>query len=219
MKIFIGYDSRWPECADVLRYSLKKHSSISLDITYLVLNDLIQKHKFQKEHDPLSSTEFTYTRFLVPYLCNYKDYALFMDSDMVCFSDIAEIQNFLLSDFALRVVKHDYYPTNPIKMDGQIQTSYPRKNWSSFMYMNCAKLKIWTKKVVEMASGAYLHRFKDIPDKEIGDFPLAWNCLDWMDNFTKMIHYTNGGPWLKSYEKHPYGHIWYNYRDQMLAYK
>jgi hypothetical protein len=96
-----------------------------------------------------------------------------------------------------------------------VQTSYPRKNWSSMILMNCAKLRLWTKEVVQTQTGAYLHRFQDIPDAQIGELPRTWNTLDWMDHTTKLIHYTNGGPWFEQYQDHPHAPIWYKYRDEM----
>lgn len=210
LRIFIGWDSRFPEPADVLAYSLKKHSSIPLDIRYLKIHEL----GLQREVDPLASTEFTYSRFLVPHLCGFEGKAVFMDNDMLCFGDIRELDELDMSDLALRVVKHDYQPTNAVKMYGAKQTCYPRKNWSSLMIMNCEKLKLWTKEVVETQTGAYLHRFQDIPDEQIGEIPDTWNTLDWMDQSTKLIHYTNGGPWFKEYEDHPHADVWYAARDE-----
>ncbi len=67
-RIFIGYDSRFPEPAEVLAYSFRKHSSIPLDIRYLKLDQL----DLNRTHDPLASTEFTYSRFLVPHLCDFQ---------------------------------------------------------------------------------------------------------------------------------------------------
>jgi lipopolysaccharide biosynthesis glycosyltransferase len=212
LKIFIGWDSRFPEPADVLRYTLKKHSSVPLDIRFLKLQEL----DFNREEDPLASTQFTYTRFLVPYLCNYKGKAIFMDNDMVCLGDVKELDDLDMANMALRVVKHDYKPTNTVKMYGAKQTAYPRKNWSSLMIMNCAKLKLWKKKVVETQTGAYLHRFQDIPNESIGDIPKTWNTLDWMDEHTKLIHYTNGGPWFDEYKNHPHADVWYAAREEML---
>lgn len=203
-RIFIGWDSREAECADILRDSLLKHSSIPLDIRYLKLGEL----DFNRHRDPLQSTEFTYTRFLVPQLCNYQGKAVFMDCDMLCLGDIKELDDLDMTNYALRVVKHDYQPSNAVKMDGCVQTVYPRKNWSSLMLMNCEKLHLWTKQVVETQTGAYLHRFQDIPDEQIGDIPNTWNTLDWMDQNTKLIHYTNGGPWFEKYKDHPYGAPW-----------
>jgi len=210
LRIFIGWDSREPECADVLRYSLEKHSSIPLDIRYLKLNEL----DFDRPWDPLQSTEFTYTRFLVPHLCGYRGKAIFMDCDMLCLGDIRELDELPMENLALRVVKHDHRPTEKTKMDGKVQTVYPRKNWSSLMLMNCAALTLWNKRVVEMASGAYLHRFQEIPDGKIGEIPKTWNTLDWMDEHTRLIHYTSGGPWFEEYRDHPHGAIWRDYEAE-----
>lgn len=211
LRIFIGWDSRFPEPADVLRYSLLKHSTIPLDIRYLKLDEL----KLKRQRDPLASTEFTYSRFLVPHLCGFEGKAIFMDNDMLCFADVKQLDDLPMEDYALRVVKHDYRPTAAKKMYGCPQTSYPRKNWSSLMIMNCARLKLWSKQVVETQTGAYLHRFQDISDEAIGDIPAGWNELDRMDGQTKLIHYTGGGPWFDDYLDHPHAGIWFRYRDEM----
>jgi hypothetical protein len=122
-----------------------------------------------------------------------------------------------MSGLALRVVKHDYRPKATVKMDGCVQTVYPRKNWSSLMLMNCAELRLWSPEVVATQTGAYLHRFQDIPDDKIGALPDTWNTLDWMDERTRLIHYTEGGPWFETYKDHPYGRVWFEYRDACAA--
>ena len=213
LRIFIGWDSRFPEPADVLRYSLRKHTSIDLDIRYLKLDEL----DLRRERDPLASTEFTYSRFLCPHLCDFSGKAVFMDNDMLCLGDIRELDDLDMGPYALRVVKHDYTPTNATKMYGCPQTVYPRKNWSSLMIMDCGKLTLWTRQMVETQSGAYLHRFQDIPDEQIGDIPRTWNTLDWMDDQTRLIHYTNGGPWFDEYADHPHAGAWYRARYEMRA--
>lgn len=212
-KIFIGWDSRMAEVSDVLVHSLEKHSSKPLSIAHLKLSELPLKRKF----DPLASTEFTYSRFLVPFLCGYQGIALFMDNDMLCLSDINEVLDLDMRDYALRVVKHDYKPKATVKMDGKVQTVYPRKNWSSFMLMDCAKLQCWSQEAVETKSGAWLHRFEPIPDDLIGDIPFTWNVLDEIRPDTKLVHYTEGGPWFAEKADHPFGKIWFAYRDEMRA--
>ena len=213
LRIFIGWDSRFPEPADVLRYSLLKHSSIPLDIRYLKLDEL----GLDRTVDPLASTEFTYTRFLVPHLCNFQGKAMFLDNDMLCLGDVRELDELDMAPYALRVVQHDYQPTATVKMYGCPQTSYPRKNWSSMMLMDCGKLRLWSKQVVETQTGAYLHRFQDIADEAIGEIPKTWNTLDWMDETTKLIHYTGGGPWFDEYKNHEHAGVWYQMRDEMRA--
>lgn len=195
----------------MLRHSLLQHASIPLDIRYLKLHEL----GLARVPDPRASTEFTYSRFLVPHLCGFTGKAIFMDSDMLCFADIKELDDLDMDGFALRVVKQDHRPVNTVKMYGCEQSAYPRKNWSSLMVMNCERLTLWSKSVVATQSGAYLHRFEGIPDEQIGEIPMAWNSLDRMDETTKMIHYTDGGPWLEAYRDHPHADVWYRARDAM----
>jgi lipopolysaccharide biosynthesis glycosyltransferase len=212
-RIFIGFDKRMPIASDVLAYSLRKHSSVPLDIRFLKLDELDLK----RTHDPLQSTEFTYTRFLVPHLCGFKGTALFMDNDMLAFGDIAAVFKLDMSDYWLRCVKHEQKVASGIKMDGRVQTSYPRKNWSSFMLLNCEKMTAWTKEAVETKPASWLHRFEPVPDDKIGDIPPVWNTLDWYDDKTQLIHYTEGGPWFERCKDHAYGKPWFQYRDEFLA--
>ena len=160
LKIFIGWDSRFPEMADVLRHSLLEHASSPLDIRFLKLHET----GLVRPPDPRASTEFTYSRFLVPHLCGFEGTAIFMDGDMLCFADIRELDDLEMGDLALRVVKHDYQPENTLKMHGCEQSVYPRKNWSSLMIMNCRRLTLWSKEVVTMQTGGFFHRFQGIPD-------------------------------------------------------
>lgn len=209
-RIFIGYDSREDIAYRVLRYSLEKFASEPLDIRPLVLGEL----DFPRPRDPLQATEFTYTRFLVPYLCGFKGVALFMDCDMLALADITEVLRLDMSQYALRVYKHDHHPTAATKMDGRLQTRYPRKNWSSFMLMDCARLTAWSREAVLTQSGRWLHRFEAVPDECIGDIPEGWNVLDRYDEQTKLIHYTGGGPWFENCRRHPYGDLWLKYHDE-----
>ena len=210
-RVFIGYDSREDIAYQVLKHSIEAHASRPLDIRPLKIADL----DFRR-HDPLASTEFTFTRFLVPSLCEYRGLALFMDCDMVALADLNPLFDLDMSNLALRVVKHDYRPTSAIKMDGKVQTVYPRKNWSSFMLMNCARLTLWTPEAVETRPPSWLHRFEDIPDEQIGDLPFTWNVLDRYAEDTKLIHYTEGGPWFEKYKDHPYGDVWLKYYHAYL---
>lgn len=212
-RIYIGFDSRMPIASEVLEYSLRKNSSEPLDIRLLKLPEL----DLHRPHDPLASTEFTYTRFLVPHLCGFKDTALFMDNDMLCFGDVSTLFKLDMADYWIRCVKHEQKPSTTIKMDGRTQTSYPRKNWSSFMLLNCEKLTAWTKEAVETKPASWLHRFEPVPDDKIGEIPKTWNTLDWYDQTTDLVHYTEGGPWFERCKDHPYGKVWFEYRDEYLA--
>lgn len=216
MRVFVGWDSRFPEPARVLALSMRMRSSVPLDIRYLDLRHLRECYGFRREHDPLQSTEFTYTRFLVPWLCAFSGKALFVDNDMLCLGDLNEVLSLDMNGLALRVVKHDHNPVRIVKMYGCVQTSYPRKNWSSLMLMDCTRLECWSKHVVQTATGARLHRFEDIPDEQVGNLPQEWNDLDHLGPGTKMIHYTSGGPWYPEYEDCPGAGLWRSHRKYLL---
>lgn len=209
-RIFIGFDERMSIASDVLIHSLRKHSSIPLDIRFLKKAEL----GFER-FDPLASTEFTYTRFLVPSLCGFQGKALFMDCDMICFSDVKEIFDLDMSELALRVVKQNHVPVEQFKMDDRLQTRYPRKNWSSFMLMECSRLMCWTREAVQTMPAAWLHRFEPIPDRLIGEIGHEWNVLDNPQADTKLLHLTSGGPWLKEYKHCSGSAAWYHAYDEM----
>ena len=114
-------------------------------------------------------------------------------------------------------VKHDYKPKSETKMDGKIQSIYPRKNWSSLVLWNCShpSNKKITKELVndDQITGKYLHRFSWLKDDEIGSINHHWNWLvGWYqepkDGKPKAIHYTEGGPWFADYRFCEYHEVW-----------
>jgi len=215
LKIFIGHDTRFPECTDVLADSILRNtkSPAFIEIIPLKLYEIEHKYGLNIKHDPLASTEFTYTRFLVPWLCDYQGIAIFMDNDMLCFGDILDLVADTNHDWlpALWVKKHDHQADTGLKMWGARQTQYPRKNWSSLMVMNCSRLECWSHQVVTEADGARLHRFADVYDELIAEVPAGWNDLeDQFDKNTKLAHWTNGGPWYDKYRDCFWSEKWLN---------
>ena len=218
LKIFIGWDSRETEAYEVCVKSLKKYASQELDITPIVKDTLIETGEYYRPQPEAGSVEFTYTRFLVPYLTNYDGWALFIDCDFLFTRDVSELFDMTNDKYALMCAKHDYVPKNSIKMDGQKQVSYPRKNWSSCILWNCGHPAniILNPDVVSKESGAFLHRFYWLPDESIGDIPLEWNWLegeyDKPDTPPAAIHFTNGGPWFENYQNTDYADLWRSYQ-------
>jgi len=225
LKIFIGYDSREDIAWQVCRFSLMRHSSAELDIIPLRQNTLRELGLYTRPFDPMSSTEFSLTRFLTPYLATPAgDWVIFCDCDFLFTVDIHGVIEGLDPAKALYVVKHDYTPAHQIKMDGKRQTSYPRKNWSSFMIFNRRHpdVKALTPEVVNDASPAYLHRFEWISDDNaIGALDVDWNFLEGEypkpDTTPRVIHYTNGGPWFEQWLNVDYADLWIKERDMYLA--
>ena len=162
--IFIGYDYRERVGTNILIDSLYQNSTLPLSITPLVTSQLEKQKIFYRKRDPKQSTEFSFTRFLVPYLMNYEGWAIFMDCDMLCRGDIKDLWNLRDENFSFMCVKHNHKSTKHKKFQGEIQTNYPRKNWSSMMLFNCKKCQKLDINYVNNASGLDLHRFNWLKD-------------------------------------------------------
>lgn len=218
MKVFIGWDSREDIAYQVCRASILRHTSIPVDIQPIVQSELRQRGVYTRESDPFSSTEFSFTRFLTPYLTGYTGWAVFMDCDFLFRGDIAGLMDYADGAKACLTVQHDYRPSETVKMDNKAQHQYPRKNWSSLMFINCAhpQVKALTPEVVNRESGMFLHRFQWLTDDVIGSLPIAWNYLEgW---YTRdhcpnpiAVHYTRGGPWFPNYQDVEYAEEWKAY--------
>jgi lipopolysaccharide biosynthesis glycosyltransferase len=217
VKVFIGWDSREDIAYQVARKSILDLTSIPVEITPLKQKELRKSGMYWRDVDKLASTEFTFTRFLIPELCNFNGWALFIDCDFVFLCDVKEIFDQIDEKYAIMCVQHDYIPKSDTKMDGQRQTIYPRKNWSSMMLINCghSSNQCVTKEFVNDSekTGAFLHRFSWLNDTEIGQLSHEYNWLvGWYkepeDGKPKALHYTEGGPWFSEYENCEYANTW-----------
>ena len=212
--IFIGYDSKVKIAYHVLTESILRNSSTPITISPINLNNL--KNIYTRKQDPLASTEFSFSRFLVPHLMNYNGWAIFMDSDMMMLSDITELWNLRKEDYAIQVCKHEYTPSSKNKFLGNNQTIYAKKNWSSLMLMNTSKCKTLTPEYVNTRSGLELHQFKWLDENLIGSIPLEWNWLVGEYPYKKdvhNIHFTEGGPYFKDYKNTEYADEWFKVYD------
>ena len=222
VKIFIGWDSREPIAADVCQFSIEKNSTVPVDIEMLKQDDLRERLLYTRPRDSQSSTEFTFTRFLVPQLMDYQGWAIFCDCDFLWLGDIKDLMDEVDDRYAVMLVQHDYRPQNTVKMDGKRQEYYPRKNWSSMVLFNCGhpKNKWLTPYHINRATGQELHRFSWLKDSEIGSLSPQWNWLvGWYhqpwDGVPRALHYTEGGPWFKNYEDCEYADVWLDYRARL----
>ena len=200
--IFLGYDYRERAATNVLIDSLYQKSRVPLSITTLVTSQLESIGIYKRPRDPKQSTDFSFTRFLVPYLMNYQGWAIFMDCDMLCFEDIKNLWDQRNNIYTVMCVKHEHIPSEQKKFQGEIQSAYPKKNWSSLMLMNCEKCKALTTNYVNTKSGLDLHRFNWLEgDHEIGEITGNWNYLVDVNNQDlenqSLAHWTLGGPWFK----------------------
>ncbi len=172
MKVFVGYDTREDIAYQVCKHSLEARNA-NVEVIPLVQNKLREQGYYTRPVDKLASTEFTFTRFLMPELTNFNGWALFCDSDIIFLNDVKELFDQADDKYAVMCAKHDYTPKEGIKMDGQTQTVYPRKNWSSVMLVNCGHpsnkqldMKLVNDKNI---TGAYLRSSKILENPESWD--------------------------------------------------
>ena len=235
-KIFIGYDNREDVAYRVCHASILRNSPglREDDIIPLRHQELRDAKKFWRtwrvdengdywdevDGRPFS-TEFSFTRFLVPTIALQnglsKGPVVFIDCDFLFLADIEDmIKDHFDETKAVSVVKHNYTPKSLTKMDGRIQSVYNMKLWSSLMLFNIShpenkKLDSCT---VNTAYGSHLHQFKWLSSPDlIGDIPAEWNFIGGENDVSappKAIHYTEGGPWFPEYRNCPFSKEWMN---------
>lgn len=219
-RIYIGYDEKETVAYHVLSHSIMRHASCPVSITPLIRSQIEQV--YTRPRGPLESTDFSMTRFLVPYLCGYEGYALFLDCDMLCQSDIGELLVYVAGfpDKAVHVVQHEYVPKTTSKFLDQPQTAYHRKNWSSVMLFNNALCKQLTPEYVNTATGLDLHQFQWVDDVQIGAIPKTWNWLVGeypASEHAKLLHYTLGTPCFTAYADCDQADLWRAEWERMNA--
>ena len=218
IQVFIGFDPRETAAFNVLASSIQTRSSEPVSICPLMLSQL--GGLMVRARHPLQSTDFSFSRFLVPYLSGYSGFSIFMDCDMLMLDDIAALWVLKDESYAVQVVKHDYRPAETVKFLGEPQTPYDKKNWSSVMLFNNRKCRMLTPDYVNGASGLELHQFKWLADEAmIGELPHRWNHLVGYDAESadvSLLHYTLGGPYFAEYAESDYAEQWRAERDVMM---
>lgn len=219
--VYIGFDDREPKGYSVAKYSIEKHTSYPIKVHPLIQSELRQKGIYTRRKDELASTQFSLTRFLVPTLMKHKGYALFMDSDMLITRSFDDLNNIIDKTKAVSVVKHDYTPKTTMKMDGQVQHVYPKKNWSSFIVFNCSHPynKQLNPNLVNSQSPSFLHQFQWLTKNDIGNLPFEYNYLvgeydPWKPTKLPLnLHWTLGSPELLGNDI-AYADIWNQYYEE-----
>jgi len=217
--VYIGYDQREAVAFSVLSHSIHARSTEPVSITPLMLSQL--RDTFKREKHPLQSTEFSFSRFLTPYLSSYTGWSVFMDCDMLMLEDIARLWELRDERYAVMVVKHEHVPRETRKFLGMPQSRYEKKNWSSVMLFNNPRCRALTPDYVSTASGLDLHQFKWLASEdEIGALPRRWNHLvdyDPPEADAALVHYTLGGPYFAEYASCEYADEWRAEKERMLA--
>ena len=218
--VYIGYDSNTAVAYHVLSHSIHARATQPVSITPIKLSEI--KKIYNHPCEIFQSTEYSFSRFLVPYLNSFRGWALYMDCDMLVLKDIAKLWSLRDPRYAVMCTKHDHIPREQKKALGVPQKIYDKKNWSSLMLMNCARCTVLTPNYVNNTKGLALHQFDWLKsDKLIGSIPLKWNHLvDFQEiqplNKIANLHYTLGGPYFSDYTNCGYATVWINDLQNMI---
>jgi hypothetical protein len=222
--IWIGFDPREADAFAVARHSINRHLITPIPVRGVVLSGLRAAGLYNRPTsrrdgrlwDEISeapmATEFACSRFLVPDLAQ-SGWAVFMDCDMLVRTDLMKLFQQADPAKAVQVVKHNHQPPEGIKMDGQAQTRYARKNWSSVILWNVdhPANKALTIELVNSIPGRDLHRFCWLEDDLIGELHPKWNWLVGHSDpeiDPAIVHFTDGIPTMQGYEDSEYADEW-----------
>jgi hypothetical protein len=233
--IWIGWDPREAAAWEVARRSILRRLSKPIPVKALCLSELIASGRYTRPtesrdgrlwdfiSDAPMATEHANARFLVKELAK-EGWALFMDGDILARADVTRLFEGLNPDKAAYCVHHHHDPgSHPgLKMDGQIQTRYARKNWSSVMAINCdhPANQALTVDLINSVPGRDLHRFCWLEDGQIGEIDPEWNYLVGVTKAEvepKIAHFTLGAPDMPGWEDQPYADEWRAERDLARA--
>ena len=215
--IVVGFDQREAIAYHTFCQSILETSTIPIQFIPLAINSLY----FYNENHNDGSNNFIYSRFLTPYICDFKGFAVYADGDMICNADISELAGLFDTSKAVQLVKHDYKTKRSIKYFGNENKNYPRKNWSSVVIFNCQhpRNKILTPQFIQEHDGAFLHRFQWLQDDEIGELDSTWNylALEYKPRKdAKLIHYTLGTPCLVDFKEAEMSDIWWKTYSRLI---
>jgi len=219
IRVFIGFDERETVAFNVLAYSIQRRASQPVSVAPVMLSQLAGV--LTRERHPLQSTDFSFSRFLTPYLSGYEGWSVFMDCDMLMREDIARLWALRDERYAVMVVKHVHVPRETEKFLRMPQSKYEKKNWSSVMLFNNARCRALSPDYVNTASGLELHQFKWLDaDGEIGELPPQWNHLVGYNAprpDASLVHFTLGGPYFADYADCEYADEWRAEKERMLV--
>lgn len=185
LKVFIGFDPRQTVAFTVCALSIMQRATRPVAITPLILETLPITRK--------GLTPFTYSRFLVPYLCGFEGQAVFLDADIMLRDDIYRLAKCNDGVSSVMVVKHD----------GDLSFERP-----SVMLFNNAKCSELTPEYVEQPTNPL---FDFAWASKLGFLPPEWNHLVGYqppNAGAKLAHYTQGVPCFPETAKSEFAAEW-----------
>jgi ubiquinone/menaquinone biosynthesis C-methylase UbiE len=194
IKIFVGTQEEQMLGVKVLEYSIKKYASMPVEVIPLFAAVRQAGIKIPEPQDPQIKprTPFSFQRFTIPALKNYRGRAIYLDSDMQVFRDIKELWLLPFNSADLLSVREP--------------EDSKRAPQFSVMVMNCEQLQ-WdiVDLVRDLEQGRWTYKqfvLEMAPANKISDvIPTEWNDLErYTEGKTALTHYTDmdSQPWLNT---------------------
>lgn len=136
-------------------------------------------------------TEFTYSRFLTPWLCDFKGVSLFLDPDTLVLCDIYEL------------MEH-YSPLNAVTV---VNTEPAFERASLMLFSNSLCTRLTPEWINDEDHNPFNLRWAG----SVGELPKEYNHLVLYDEpnpDAKIIHFTCGIPCFPETQDHEYGVEW-----------
>ena len=220
IKVFIGTEPKTEIARKVLEFSILQNTEQSIEFP-----PLCGEESWDVRPPTRVGTGFSLLRWKIPELCDYKGYAIYLDADMLVFSDIKDLWQ---SDVIYPNDKCSVWCTYQESW-GYVKTLYGDKEIpeTSVMFIDCAKaktnqqdfdtitIKLLAAKdreyyVKVMRALNHIHAPQRIPNN--------WNHLNnYKDGKTKLLHYTiePKQPWYDP--SHPHKNLWRDALREALA--
>jgi lipopolysaccharide biosynthesis glycosyltransferase len=216
VRVFVGTDRSQLLAVKVLEYSIRRHTELPVEVHPML--DL----PLPEPKDPRQGkrTGFSFARFAIPQLAGYRDRALYLDPDMQVFKDIRSL--WTLPFEGAKVIIQDQIPEEAQRKESSIGARKKRIKQTAVMLLDCGALDWDPVKIIQGLDGQYT--YEDLlfhlcilkPDEIRYTIPFEWNSLEFWNEDTCLLHYTDmlTQPWVSPANK--FGYLWLSEVRRML---
>jgi lipopolysaccharide biosynthesis glycosyltransferase len=217
IRVYVGTDRSQLLAVSVLEHSIKRHTTAQVEVIPMIDMD----YPIPKNPKNWQRTGFSFGRFNIPKLAGYKGKAIYMDADMQVFKDIRELWELPFNGNKVLIQQDLKHTDITMQKDN---SPVKRIKQCSVMLLDCENLHWDVNSIVEELDEekySYQELMENLcilSEEEIGyTIPFEWNSLEYYDENTCLIHYTDMGtqPWVST--RNPNGSVWFQEIRDMLA--
>jgi hypothetical protein len=206
-RVFVGTDQTQMLACRVLEFSIKKHASMTVEVTPIDNAGL----PVPKDATRQARTGFSFCRFKIPALCNFSGRGIYLDADMLVLADIADLWSRPFEGADLLFAEQS--------------SAQGRLPQYSVLVLNCSNLQWDAQDIVSgLDQGRYdytqlMHEFCILPpERKRALLPSEWNSLEHYEpGTTRLLHYTDmpNQPWVS--DRNPNRKLWFSYLREAIS--